>query len=131
MAIPRHVKDLRQFLGLANYLHKYSKNYAEQTKPLSDLLKKDTEWTWSKEQEDAFISVKQYLVEASVLALPDADKPFSVVCDASNFAIGSALMPKDDNGVDRVISYQSRLLKAAELNCLCMTRSYLQLSMPL
>ena len=73
---------------------------------MSDLLKKDTEWTWSKEQEDAFISVKQYLVEASVLALPDADKPFSVVCDASNIAIGSALMQKDDNSVDRVISYQ-------------------------
>ena len=63
-----------------------------------------------------FTSVKQSLVEAPVLALPDADKPFSVVCDASNFAVGSALMPKDDNGVDRVISYQSRLLKSAELN---------------
>ena len=82
------MKDLRQFLGLANYLHKYSKNYAEQTKPLSDLLKKDTEWFWLKEQEDAFTSVKQSLAEAPVLALPDADKPFSVVCDASNFAKG-------------------------------------------
>ena len=60
--------------------------------------------------------MKQSLVEAPVLALPDADKHFSVVCDASNFAIGSALMQKDDDGVDRVISYQSRLLKAAELN---------------
>ncbi|CAI5710081.1 unnamed protein product [Peronospora effusa] len=114
--VPRHMKDLRQFLGLANYLHKYIKHDAEQTKPLSDLSKKDTEWTWSKEQEDVFTSVKQSLVEAPVLALPDADKPFSVVCDASNFAIGSALMQKDDDGVDRVISYQSRLLKAAELN---------------
>ena len=38
--VPRLVKDLHQFLGLANYLHKYSKNYAEQTKPLSDLLKR-------------------------------------------------------------------------------------------
>ncbi|CAI5705800.1 unnamed protein product [Peronospora effusa] len=95
---------------------KYSKNYEEQTKPLSDLLKKDAEWTWSKEQEDAFTSMKRSLVEAPVLALPDADKPFSVVCDASNFAIGSALMQKDDDGVDRVISYQSRLLKAAKLN---------------
>ena len=69
-----------------------------------------------KEQEDAFTSVKQSLVKAPVLALPDADKPFRVVCDASNFAIGSALMQKDDDGVDRVISYRSRLLKAAELN---------------
>ncbi|CAI5721012.1 unnamed protein product [Peronospora farinosa] len=124
--VPRHVKDLRQFLGLANYLHKYSKNYAEQTKPLSELLKKDTEWTWPKEQEDAFTSVKQSIVETPVLALPDANNPFSVVCDASNFAIGSALMQKDDNGVDRVISYQSRLLKAAELNYPVHDRSYFQ-----
>ena len=114
--IPRHVKDLRQFLGLANYLHKYSKNYAEKTKPLSDLLKKDADRVWSKVEDDAFTSVKQSLIEAPVLALPDADKPFSVVCDASNFAIGSALIQKDDDGIDRVISYQSRLLKAAELN---------------
>lgn len=33
-------------------------------------------------------------VEVSVLALPDADKPFSVVCDASNFAIGSRAYAK-------------------------------------
>ncbi|CAI5701126.1 unnamed protein product [Peronospora effusa] len=112
---PRHVKDLRQFLGLANYLHKYSKKYAERTKPLFDLLKKDTEWTWSKEKVDAFTSVKQSLVKALVLALPDADKPFSVVCDASNFTNGSALMQKDDDGVERVISYQYRLLKAVEM----------------
>ena len=50
------------------------------------------------------------------MALPDAEKCFSVVCDASNFAIGSAIMQKDHEGIDRVISYQSRLLKAAELN---------------
>ena len=103
--VPRHVKDLRQLLGLANYLHKYSKNYAERTKPMSDLLKKDAAWTWSKEQVDAFSSVKQFLVEAPVLALPDVDKSFSVVCDESNFAIGSAPMQKDDDGVVRVISY--------------------------
>ena len=50
------------------------------------------------------------------MAFPDAENPFSVVCDASNFAIDSELMQKDDEGIDRVISYQSRLLKAAELN---------------
>ena len=86
-------------------MHKYSKNYAEKTKPLSDLLKKDADWVWSKVEDDAFTSVKQSLIEAPVLALPDADKPFSVVCDASNFAIGSALIQKDDDGIDRVISY--------------------------
>ena len=69
-----------------------------------------------KEQVDAFTSVKQVLVGAPVLALSDADKLFGVVFDASNFAIGSALMQRDESGVDRVILYQYRLLKAAGLN---------------
>ena len=84
------MKDLRQSPGLANYLHNYSKNYAERTKTMSDLLKKDA-WTMSEVQVDAFTSVKQSLVEAPALALPDADKPFSVVCDANNFSIDNAL----------------------------------------
>ena len=51
--------------------------------------------------------MKQSLVDTPALALPDADKPFSVVCDTSNIAIGSALMQNYDDGIDRVISYQS------------------------
>ena len=114
--VPRHVKDLRQFHGLVYYLHNYSKKYVERNKPMSELLIKDAEWTWPKSQVDAFTSVKKSLVEAPVLALPDPDKAFSVVCDPINFAIGSALMQKDYGDVDSVISHQSRLLKAAELN---------------
>ena len=114
--VPRNVKELRQWLGLANYLHKYSKNYAATAKPLSSLLKKEAEWVWTAECDAAFKELKRSLVEAPVLALPDASKPFSVVCDASQYAIGCALMQKDGDGVDRVISYQSRLLKGSELN---------------
>ena len=55
----------------------------------------------------AFTSVKQFLVEAPILVLLDAIKPFSVVCDASNFAIRSALMHKAYRRRNRVISYQS------------------------
>ena len=113
--IPRNVKELRQWLGLANYLHKYSKNYAAMAKPLTDLLKKEAAWEWTEERDAAFRSLKKSLVEAPVLALPDANKAFSVVCDASQFAIGCALMQADDDGVDRAISYQSRLLKKSEL----------------
>ncbi|KAG2879687.1 hypothetical protein PC118_g23445 [Phytophthora cactorum] len=37
--VPKNQKDLRKWLGLANYLHKYSANYAEMARPLSNLLK--------------------------------------------------------------------------------------------
>ncbi|KAF1315165.1 Pol protein, partial [Globisporangium splendens] len=94
--IPKNVKDLRKWLG--------------------KLLAQDVEWDWTNDVMNAFIDVKESLVRAPVLALPDHTKAFSVVCDASDFAIGCALMQKDDDGHERVVSYQSRLLKAAEKN---------------
>ncbi|GMF41143.1 unnamed protein product [Phytophthora fragariaefolia] len=48
--------------------------------------------------------------------LPDDSTPFHVVCDASDFAIGCALMQFDDEGHERVVSYQSRQMKPAERN---------------
>ncbi|KAE8965760.1 hypothetical protein PR002_g28585 [Phytophthora rubi] len=86
--VPVSQKDLRKWLGLANYLHKYSANYAEMTRPLTNRLKKDAVWSC----------------------------PFSVVCDASDFAIGCALLQVDTEGRERVVSFQSRQLKAAEKN---------------
>ncbi|KAG3017400.1 hypothetical protein PC120_g11021 [Phytophthora cactorum] len=76
------------FLGLATYLCKYVENYAGKIRPLSQLLKKEAEWKWIAECQQAFDAVKQGLTEAPILAVADQDRPFHVVCDASNFAIG-------------------------------------------
>ncbi|POM75212.1 Pol protein [Phytophthora palmivora] len=115
---PNDVQSLGHttWLGLANYLHKYSAGYAELARPLSDLLKKDADWVWEQQHQDAFDSIKASLQHVPVLALPDDNKSFSVVCDASDYAIGCALLQKDDEGRERVISFQSRQLKAAERN---------------
>ncbi|KAE9040575.1 hypothetical protein PR002_g4900 [Phytophthora rubi] len=107
-------KDLRKWLGLANYLQKYSANYAEMTRPLTNLLKKDAVWSWTSEAQQAFEAIKRSLQSAPILALPDEERPFSVVCDASDFAIGCALLQVDAEGRERVVSFQSRQLKAAE-----------------
>ncbi|KAG2765815.1 hypothetical protein Pcac1_g22762 [Phytophthora cactorum] len=125
-----NVKELRQFLGLATYLCKYVENYAGKIRPLSQLLKKEAEWKWTAECQQAFDAVKQAfdavkqafdavkqgLTEAPILAVADQDRPFHVVCDASDFAIGCALMQHDHEGRDRVVYYQSRQLKPAERN---------------
>ena len=47
--VPVDVKGLRKFLGLAAYLHKYSRNYAVMTVHLSRLLKKNEKWIWNAE----------------------------------------------------------------------------------
>ncbi|GMF17134.1 unnamed protein product [Phytophthora fragariaefolia] len=80
------------------------------------LLKKDATWSWRPEHQTAFDSVKKNLASAPILMLPDDSKPFHVVCGTSDFAIGCALMQFDDEGHERVVSYQSRQMKPAERN---------------
>jgi hypothetical protein len=40
--VPKNQKDLRKWLRLANYLHKYSENDADMARPLSNLPKRRT-----------------------------------------------------------------------------------------
>uniref|UniRef100_A0AAV1TQX9 Reverse transcriptase domain-containing protein n=1 Tax=Peronospora matthiolae TaxID=2874970 RepID=A0AAV1TQX9_9STRA len=110
------VKELRKFLVLAAYLHKYSRNYAEMTVHLSRLLKKNERWLWNAECQHSFDGIKQRLIQSPVLAIVDQYRPFHVVCHASDFAIGCALMQYDSDGVERFVCYQSRHLQAAERN---------------
>ncbi|GMF40017.1 unnamed protein product [Phytophthora fragariaefolia] len=108
--------DLRKWLGLATHLHQDSANYADMARPLTNLLKKDAVWSWTSEAQQTFEAIKSSLQSAPILALPDEDRPFSVVCDASDFAIVCALLQVDAEGRERVVAFQSPQLKAAEKN---------------
>ncbi|KAG2886437.1 hypothetical protein PC117_g25375 [Phytophthora cactorum] len=109
-------KHRRQWLGIATYLHNYSKNFVSTVRPLSRLLKANATRSWRSEHHAAFDAMKTIFSIATVLMLPDHSKPFHVVCDASDFAIGCALMQYDDDESERVMSYQSHQLKPAERN---------------
>ncbi|KAE9353237.1 hypothetical protein PF008_g5082 [Phytophthora fragariae] len=76
--VPVSQKDLRKWLGLANYLHKCSANYAEMARPLTNLLKTDAVWSWTSEAQQAFEAITSSLQSAPILALPDEDRPFSI-----------------------------------------------------
>ncbi|KAH9089366.1 hypothetical protein LEN26_019229, partial [Aphanomyces euteiches] len=114
--VPRNVTELRSWLGLATYLHKFSENFASIARPLSTILSKDEPWNWSQDCQSAFDGIKTSLVSAPILALPRFDRPFSVVCDASIRGIGCCLMQVDDDGRNRPVSFQSRQLRVAERN---------------
>ncbi|GMF62133.1 unnamed protein product [Phytophthora fragariaefolia] len=76
----------------------------------------DASWDWTAECQQAFDAVKQGLTEAPILAVADQARPCHVVCDASDFAIGCALMQHDHDGRDRGVYYQSCELMPAERN---------------
>jgi hypothetical protein len=89
---PRNVKDLRSFLGLVDYYRKFVHHFGIISKPLTDLLKKHCVFHWSLDQGLAFQTLKQALVIAPVLALPDFSKPFCIETDALDLGVGAVLM---------------------------------------
>ena len=99
---------LRQFLGLANYFRKFIQGYSLLAAPLTSLTGARTPWVWGEEQQAAFQALKDKLISAPILALPDFSKPFKVVCDACDFGIGAVLMQDD-----KVVAYYSKKLLPA------------------
>jgi hypothetical protein len=102
---PTIVHQVRSFLGLAGYYHRFIPDFSKIVKPITSLLNNDTKFNWSL----AFEQLKVLLTTAPVLAQPDIEKPFDVYYDASGSGLGCVLMQEG-----RVIAYASRQLHRHE-----------------
>ena len=78
---------------------------------MTQLTRKDQPFAWTDQCEESFLELKQKLISAPVLVIPDTGKPFEVYYDASHQGLGCVLMQDG-----RVVAYASRQLKNHEKN---------------
>jgi hypothetical protein len=90
--VPIDLNKLRGFLGLSGYYRKFIKHYVVISRPLTDLLKKNTIFLWTPQHQQCFGTLKQALISAPVLALLDFTKGFTVETNALATGIGAILM---------------------------------------
>ena len=113
---PASADDIRSFIGLAGFYRQFIRDFSKIASPLTSLLKKNAAFVWSDDQENAFITLKEALCQAPILAFPDWERDFTVCTDASNVGLGAVLMQSDDSGRHRAIAFASRILNKAEQN---------------
>jgi len=114
--MPQHVRDIRKFLGLANYYRHFVKDFAKVALPMNKLTRKDEKWRWEEDQQKAFEQLKGIFMTRPVLATPDLDKEFRVEADASNFAMGGVLLIKCEDNLWRPMVFISKALNETERN---------------
>ena len=125
---PSNIKEQQSFLGFAGYYRRFVCNYSQIMKPLNSLLvghptnkkkgkkqKSATPWSLGPEQQTAFDTIIEKLTTPPILAYADYSKPFVINIDASGDGLGAVLYQEQD-GLERVIAYASRGLRASESN---------------
>ena len=120
---PTKYGQLSEFLGMANFYHRFIPNCSATAKPLYELLKtnniKKTSRkpisisAWKKEHESAFLKLKKDLANSTMLSFPDQDALTRLVTDASDTAIGAVLEQFSDESW-KPVAFHSKLLRESE-----------------
>lgn len=110
---PTPVTQLRSFLGLCGYYRRFVQHFGIIARPLHDMLKQGN-FQWTSVQDLAFQKLKQAMISAPVLALPDFTLPFTLETDASGQGLGAVLMQQG-----KPLAYYSLVL--CPKNCLLST----------
>ena len=116
---PESQRQLRKFLGMVIFYHRFIPNYAHTLAPLHDLANasrtRNAPLAWCDGSLSAFNDIKSSLADATLLVHPDTNAPTSVAVDTSSLALG-AVLQQYQNGQWCPLAFFSRKLSAPERN---------------
>ena len=112
---PTTVKGITSFLGHAGFYRRFIRDFSTIARPLCRLLEKDTKFYFDESCQNSFEEIKSRLVEAPIMAKPDWNREFEIMCDASDFAMGAVLGQKAEK-VFKTIYYAIKTFNEAQEN---------------
>jgi hypothetical protein len=120
------MKQLKSFIGQANYFRSYVKGFARVASDLNALTRQNTKWKEKdglpKRSKEAFEAIKAAISSRPVMAYPNNNGRFQLFVDAAlsdskdEEGLGAALWQEDEHGIKQVIGYASRRLTTSEKN---------------
>jgi RNase H-like domain found in reverse transcriptase len=111
---PTTVKQVRGFIGFANFYRRFIKKFSELVLLLNNLLRKDAKFDWNDQCQEAFKTLKGRFLQEPVLMMPDHSKPFQIESNASKYASGAVLTQTDINGDRHPVAFLSKTFTDTE-----------------
>ena len=107
---------MQSFLGKINFVRRFVPSFSEIVRPLQNMIKKDSSFSWGDREKQSFIRIREAIAEAPALVSPDFRKDFILYTFASNISYATVLTQKNQQEDEVPISFMSSNLKGAELN---------------
>ena len=79
MPVPKDAKEIKQFLGLTGYYRIFVPRFADISRPLTTLTKKDQKFEWTPACQKSFELLKKALCCKPVLKYADISKLYSTL----------------------------------------------------
>ena len=129
MPVLNSVKEIKQFLGLTGYYRKFVPRFADISRPLTTLTKKDTKFERTPACQKSFKLLKETLCGKPVLKYADTSKPYTLYTDTSKFGWAGVLTQPHTTVIDgkstttdHPVAFVSGLFRGSQLNWAALTK---------
>ena len=123
MPAPNSAKEIKQFLGLTGYYRKFVPRFADISRPLTTLKKKDAKFEWTSACQKSFELLKEVLRGEPVLKYADTSRPYTLYTDASKYGWAGVLTQPHKGTIDgkstttdHPVAFISGLFRGSQLN---------------
>jgi hypothetical protein len=106
---PVNIRGIPSFLGDCGFYRRFIKDFSHIAKPLINLLAKDVSFEFDNACLKSFNILKEALISAPIIQPPNWSLPFEIMCDASDYVVGTVL-GQTKNRKHHAISYTSKTL---------------------